>query len=162
ETPGGNTSLAHNLVRAGDPCILWLTTCAFSNFDREDFCRNKRLIMPPEKRRKKRKPNSWVVPVAVGGALLLLGIGVTVVLLTMPGDDDVGSAGDGIKGRTGADGGKLLAPADDLNAIIAELDTKDPNWKLEQWLKQPLPEKNGAAQAMAAARHLPQKWPPQP
>jgi hypothetical protein len=118
--------------------------------------------MPPEKRRKKRKQSAWVVPVALGGGLLLVGIVVTVVILALPGDDNPSSTKDGVKGRPGGDVGKLLAPADDLRAIIAELDKKDPNWKLEQWLKQPLPEKNGAAQAMAAGRHLPQKWPPEP
>src|SRR5262245_56538617 len=125
----------------------WITTCAFSNLERVDFLRNKRFIMPPEKRRKKRKQNSWIVPVAVGGGFVLLGLVVTVVLLTLPREDETSSSRDGVKGRPGADGGKLLAPADDLNAVIAELDKKDPNWKLEQWLKQPLPEKNGAAQA---------------
>src|SRR5262249_53434819 len=110
--------------------------------------------MPPKRRKKKTNP--WIVFAAVGGALLLAGIIVTVVLLTLP--DDGGAPQ--TDSRPGVGGQPQVA--DDLNAIIAELDKKDPGWRLEQWLKKPAPEKNAAAQVLAASRHLPQVWPPQP
>ncbi len=111
--------------------------------------------MPKAKKRSRRKPRSCIVPALAIAAvvLLLLGASGTVAFMWL-----YGTTPD--RPPRPHDAGPAMPAA--LQAVVDDLDKQDPDWRLGDWYAhRKAPAANSATIVLAAARQLPDTWPPE-